>query len=87
MARDRLDGGARKNFLLELFLLPGRAILWIGYMFPQNGYKAIRQSARHARSPIMTYLCSIAFWTVLAASAYTGQLQQAIEWVQIQLSG
>mgnify|MGYP006101939475 FL=1 len=87
MAKDRLDGSPRKKILVELFLLPGRVILWLGYMFPEKGYKAIRQSARHARSPIMTYLWSTAFWGLLVASVYTGQLQQAAEWVQIQLSG
>lgn len=61
-ARDRLDGTKRKNFLFELYLLPGRLVLWIGYMFPSKGYSRTRGSARHARSPIMTFLYATGIW-------------------------
>lgn len=65
MASDRLDGSKKKSAFVEFFLLPGRLILWINYMFPNSGYSKTRGSARHARSPIMTFLYSVAAWVVL----------------------
>jgi formate-dependent nitrite reductase cytochrome c552 subunit len=65
MARDRLDASEKKHLLIEALLLPGRVILWLGYMFPSKGYSKVRQSSRHARSPIMTALYSAAFWIFL----------------------
>lgn len=62
-SRDRLDGTEKKSWKKELFLAPGRLILWIQYMFPQNGMRGIAMSARHAKSPIMTWLYSGLFWT------------------------
>lgn len=62
MSRDRLDGSKKKNPIAEIYLLPGRALLWLGYMFPAKGYSKVRQSARHARSPIMTFVYSTTFW-------------------------
>lgn len=60
--RDRLDGSDKKSFFAELYTSPGRLILWLQYMFPIGGYSKTRSSARHARSPIMTFLYSTAFW-------------------------
>ena len=66
MTKDRLDGTKRRNFLVELFLLPGRAILWFRYMFTGGkSYSEVRQSSRHARSPIMTFAYSALFWVVI----------------------
>lgn len=72
MAKDRLDGTKKKHFLIEFFLIPGRVILWINYMMPGKGYSAVRQSARNARSPIMTLIYSIGFWVLLGYAIYAG---------------
>ena len=72
MAKDRLDGTKKKHFLIEFFLVPGRVILWINYMMPGKGYSAVRQSARNARSPIMTFIYSIGFWAILGYSIHAG---------------
>ena len=54
--RDILDGSdiQQESLLNFLFLAPGRIFLWFGYMFPKSGYKNVRMSSRHARSPLMT---------------------------------
>ena len=62
MSKDRLDGSKKSNILVELYLFPGRLILWLQYMFPSKGYAKVRQSSRHARSPIMTFVYSSIFW-------------------------
>ena len=66
MTRDRLDGTKKGNLLVELYLLPGRVVLWFNFMFPNKGYKNVRQTSRHARSPFMTFLYSTIFWVFLA---------------------
>jgi len=72
MSRDRLDGSEKKRLVVELILLPGRLILWLGYMFPGNGYGKVRQSSRHARSPIMTLIYALIFWFGLVYLIYNG---------------
>lgn len=62
ISRDRLDGTNGKSVVKEIFLAPGRVILWLQYMFPQNGIRGVALSARHAKSPLMTWFYSIAFW-------------------------
>ena len=61
-SRDRLDGTEKKSWVKEIFLVPGRLILWFNYMFPAKGMQNITKSARHAKSPIMTWFYSIVFW-------------------------
>ena len=63
--RDRLDGTPSKSKRNEFFLMPGRIILWLLYMFPGSTYQKVRMSSRHARSPYMTYLYSVAFWILM----------------------
>ena len=63
--RDRLDGTQTKSRRYEYFLMPGRFILWLQYMFPGSTYKEVRMSSRHARSPYMTYIYSVVFWCVI----------------------
>ena len=75
VSRDRLDGTHKKGLIVELYLLPGRVLLWFGYMFPGKGYSKVRQSARAARSPIMTFIGSTAFWLFLGYSIYKGWFQ------------
>ena len=75
VSRDRLDGTHKKRLIVELYLLPGRVLLWLGYMFPGKGYSGVRQSARAARSPIMTFISSTAFWFFLGYSIYKGWFQ------------
>ncbi len=65
MARDRLDGTKRGNIIWEIYNSPGRLVLWLGYMFPGKGYSRTRGTARHARSPIMTFLYSTGIWAIL----------------------
>ena len=64
MAKDRLDGSKRSSLLYEAFVFPGRVILWVKYMNPPKGYRGTRAIARHARSPIMTFLYSVVFWII-----------------------
>ncbi len=45
-------------------LLPGMAILWFGYMFPESGVRGSVASARRARSPAMTVCYSLAFYAM-----------------------
>jgi hypothetical protein len=66
MAKDRLDGSKRSSLLYEAFVFPGRVILWVKYMNPPKGYRGTRAIARHARSPIMTFLYSVLFWIFAA---------------------
>lgn len=65
--RDILDGSdvQQESLLMFLFLAPGRIFLWFGYMFPKSGYKNVRMSSRHARSPLMTKAISLMFWVML----------------------
>lgn len=63
MGRDRLDGSKRGYWLYELYVLPGRTILWLHYMQPEKG--RIRQSDRIARSPIMTFFYATGFWAFI----------------------
>jgi len=67
-----------KKILVEFVLLPGRAVLLLGYMFSAKGYCSVRKSARHARNPIMTFFYSLAFWVLLIAAWYMGHLQEGI---------
>lgn len=67
ISRDRLDGTSGKSIAKEVFLAPGRVILWLQYMFPQNGIRGVALSARHAKSPLMTWFYSIAFWVCFSA--------------------
>jgi len=73
--RDRLDGTDSGSPLKELFLAPGRIALWIYYMFPGNSYRSVRMTARHARSPLMTFFYSLIFWGLLAIGIIGGLLE------------
>jgi hypothetical protein len=74
-SRDRLDGTKNKNFFVEVYMAPGRLLLWVKYMFPQKGYASTRQTARHARSPIMTFLYSTGVWAALGYYYFTNNPQ------------
>ncbi len=73
-SKDRLDGSEKGNVLFELYTIPGRIILWLGYMFPGKGYSKVRMSARHARSPIMSFGYSTVFWYFLLSSWLPGSV-------------
>jgi len=47
------------------YLFPGRVIQWFLYMFPSGRYDRVVSSTRHARSPLMTYVYSTAFYFLL----------------------
>ncbi len=64
MAKDRLDGTERRSFLYEAFTLPGRIILWVKYMNPPKEYGDVKAIAWRAKSPIMTFLYSLLFWSL-----------------------
>ncbi len=72
MARDRLDGSKKKSAFYEIYTIPGRIFLWLQYMFPKKGYAGVRQTARHARSPIMTFIYSTIFWVILGYWLFEG---------------
>lgn len=61
-SRDRLDGTNKGKIVKEIYLAPGRVILWLKYMFPAKGMQNITKSARHARSPLMTWFYATGFW-------------------------
>jgi hypothetical protein len=46
-------------------LIPGAIIQWWFYMNPSRGFHGLAVSWRAARSPIMTYVFSAAFWGVV----------------------
>lgn len=75
-SRDRLDGSDKKSWIKEIYMLPGRIILWINYMFPSKGMQNITKSARHAKSPIMTFLYSTGFWLFASLVAYAYILEE-----------
>ena len=83
MGTDNLSGIKSKNFLLTLFLLPGRIIQWFLYIFVANkNYGLVRQQSRLARSPIMTYLYSIFSWIIILyfLSTYLGFLDEFLKY-------
>lgn len=43
-------------------LLPGLIIQWFQYMFPGRGFRRVVSDTRTARSPLMTYYYSAAFY-------------------------
>lgn len=43
-------------------LLPGVIIQWFLYMFPSGGFGRVVSDTRIARSPLMTYVLSVAFY-------------------------
>lgn len=43
-------------------LIPGVVLQWWMYMNPRRGFHGLAVSARTARSPLMTYILSAAFW-------------------------
>ncbi len=63
--RDNLSGIEKRSRLFNWFIFPGKALLWIFYMFPSGGYANTRQSSRWARSPLVTAIISSLFWIVL----------------------
>ena len=66
MGTDNLSGIKSNNVFLMLFLLPGRIIQWLLYIFVANkGYGQVRMQSRLARSPIMTYIYSILSWIII----------------------
>jgi hypothetical protein len=77
-SRDRLDGADRKGLSVEIFLAPGRVILWLQYMFPSKKYADIRRSSRHARSPIMTAIYSAIFWVSIIATLAIPDIRVAV---------
>lgn len=70
MSKDRLDGTATCNPLYELFVLPGRIILWLQYMNPKGGMSGVAKSKRRANSPIMTFIYALGFWALTGFIAY-----------------
>ncbi len=78
MPRDRLDGSKKKSTFYEIYTAPGRVFLWVQYMFPTKGYASTRQTARHARSPIMTFFYSTGFWLLLAICLINADIRTAI---------
>jgi hypothetical protein len=46
-------------------LLPGAIIQWFQYMFPGRGFRRVASDTRTARSSLMTYYYSAAFYVVV----------------------
>lgn len=47
------------------FVLPGKAILWVQYMFPES-FSGIFGSARRRDIPLIQILYSLIFYTIVA---------------------
>ncbi|BAB51278.1 hypothetical protein [Mesorhizobium japonicum] len=47
-------------------LAPGLFFQWFIYMFPSGNHGSIVRATRHARSPVMTYIFSAAFYLFAA---------------------
>lgn len=62
--RENLSG-IRFDRPWKRLLLPGLVIQWLIYMFPSGRYASILSETRHARSPLMTYVYSAAFYLVV----------------------
>lgn len=54
--------GIRLDRPWKRLLLPGLVIQWLIYMFPSGRYGSILSETRQARSPLMTYIYSAAFY-------------------------
>jgi hypothetical protein len=74
MARDNISGVNDSGTIRYLFLIPGKVIQWIMFMFVGNsgGYGSVRQDTRLARSPLMCYFYSICVWIGIIYLIYTG---------------
>ena len=70
MSKDRLDGTSGSGMLYELFVLPGRVLLWLQYMNPKGGMAGVAASKRRANSPIMTFIYALGFWALTGFIAY-----------------
>jgi len=72
--RDRLDGTKKGSFLYELFMLPGRIVLWFNYMSGGTnkikGYRGVAITRRQARSPIVTFIVSLMSWIFIGVASY-----------------
>ena len=72
--RDRLDGTKKGGFLYELFMLPGRIVLWFNYMGGGTnkikGYRGVAITRRQARSPIVTFIVSLMSWIFIGLASY-----------------
>jgi len=72
--RDRLDGTKKGSFLYELFMLPGRIVLWFNYMsggtHKIKGYRGVAITRRQARSPIVTFIVSLMSWVFIGVASY-----------------
>jgi hypothetical protein len=70
MSKDRLDGTVGNGMLYELFVFPGRVLLWLQYMNPKGGMAGVAASKRRANSPIMTFIYALGFWALTGFIAY-----------------
>jgi hypothetical protein len=57
------EGSQEHSILWWMFILPGRVILWFGYMFPR-GVGGVFGSARRRKSPVIEISYSITFYLV-----------------------
>ena len=76
MASDNIAQNSASGLKL-VFLAPGMVIQWFNYMFVGDlkTYGSVRQQTRLSRSPVMTWVYSIAFWAavvIFAIASITG---------------
>ena len=64
MSRDNISGAKGNNFIISIFLIPGKVIQWFMYMNvgSQKGYGKVRQQTRMAKSPILCFFYSLLSW-------------------------
>jgi hypothetical protein len=60
--RSENKSGVRLDRRMTWLLLPGVIIQWFLYMFPSGGFGRVASDTRIARSPLMTYVLSVAFY-------------------------
>ena len=64
MSRDNISGAKGNNFIISIFLIPGKVIQWFMYITvgSKKGYGNVRQQTRIARSPILCFFYSFLSW-------------------------
>ena len=74
MSSDNISNIKPSNVFLKVILLPGMIwqwLLYVGVIEGKGSYSSVRYRTRISRSPFMTWLFSIVFWSVIV---YVGHI-------------
>lgn len=69
-ARPKIDDSdvSQRGRLWWAFIMPGKVILWIAYMFPES-FGSIFGSARRRNIPLLQVAYSIAFYAIVSVAS------------------